>query len=72
MKPVCAGAPGVLDLAFPGEIAGASLKRHVGPDRQPRTARFPGEIAGASLKHKLARSLRAKRVSSPAKSPGPH
>ena len=36
---------------FPGEIAGASLKR-VGPRGRDvaREAEFPGEIAGASLK----------------------
>ena len=44
---------------FPGEIAGASLKRP--PPRLPRAVRaveFPGEIAGASLKRRDRHHLR--------------
>ena len=36
---------------FPGEIAGASLKRHIlVRDDRRSPGGFPGEIAGASLK----------------------
>ena len=35
---------------FPGEIAGASLKRGRRSRRGPPGREFPGEIAGASLK----------------------
>ena len=35
---------------FPGEIAGASLKRHPHDDVVVGLREFPGEIAGASLK----------------------
>ena len=62
-------------VVFPGEIAGASLKR----ERHPHVERqllvvFPGEIAGASLKQLVHAPDVAHRstVFSPAKSPGPH
>ena len=58
---------------FPGEIAGASLKRMVGAGAAPETKVFPGEIAGASLKPPLRRAREAVGCwFSPAKSPGPH
>ena len=37
-------------VQFPGEIAGASLKRHPGETDERAGHVFPGEIAGASLK----------------------
>ena len=44
---------------FPGEIAGASLKRPPGAlTRAVSSPRFPGEIAGASLKRGAVRGLR--------------
>ena len=58
---------------FPGEIAGASLKRRAPTLAAPRRGVFPGEIAGASLKpadHDSA--LFDPFRFSPAKSPGPH
>ena len=61
-------------LVFPGEIAGASLKRRRHPLHAPAPRPvFPGEIAGASLKPLGAGEGRPRaRVFSPAKSPGPH
>ena len=61
-------------LVFPGEIAGASLKRarRHRPGQRLQTV-FPGEIAGASLKRSSpGTSGRWWRAFSPAKSPGPH
>ena len=59
---------------FPGEIAGASLKRWSAMIKHGDAPRaFPGEIAGASLKPPPAsRAVYRATVSSPAKSPGPH
>ena len=42
---------------FPGEIAGASLKRSVWPRAQRHSRGFPGEIAGASLKRATGREV---------------
>ena len=59
---------------FPGEIAGASLKRLLDlVGARPVRRVFPGEIAGASLKP-IARGggQWGWRAFSPAKSPGPH
>ena len=58
---------------FPGEIAGASLKRASRPGGPGGEGQFPGEIAGASLKQRrLPRHPGPLDHNSPAKSPGPH
>ena len=75
MKPQQVHCDGVASLReFPGEIAGASLKRkRAGLGARRRSAEFPGEIAGASLKPLPALpGGRPRAANSPAKSPGPH
>ena len=57
---------------FPGEIAGASLKRFQCHLTLPLLPEFPGEIAGASLKRVVAHHRGDEALNSPAKSPGPH
>ena len=61
-------------LAFPGRIAGASLKPLTLPEYYVEDVpAFPGRIAGASLKQ-AAEGARVDhvRMLSPAESPGPH
>ena len=50
MKRACAGGRATRSAEFPGEIAGASLKRARRRAVEALRGQFPGEIAGASLK----------------------
>ena len=72
MKPAGQRLRRQLTAGFPGEIAGASLKRQVPRALLAGRVRFPGEIAGASLKPAHMPPGLVQIRDSPAKSPGPH
>ena len=74
MKRLPGPAPARTTADFPGGHAGASLKRQPDPPRNTRRQPdFPGGHAGASLKRRrLDEAGNARRLISPADTPGPH